>query len=180
LVPTTLEHFVVSFVGEFMMNRLLALGCAFVSTLAFGDIKSCDVTTNWNLQSQFYNRSFDGFFRANGNEIKTRVTFKGDRGEFKRDNQGSTDVLECVRYLTVEEALSFAQSRNAAGIDVSIFDTSSCGAAILADWVTGGSRGRVLWCAPFYSSGAKVEGIYWQDTNWELDKFTDVWEGRWQ
>jgi hypothetical protein len=164
-----------------MMNRLLALGFALVSPLAFGDIKSCDVATNWNLQSQFYNRSFDGFFRANGNEIKTRVTFKGDRGEFKRENQGSTDILECVRYLTIDEASALAQSRNAAGLDVSAyFDTSSCSAAILADWVTGGSRGRVLWCAPYYASGAQVQGIYWQDTNWEKDKFTDIWEGLWQ
>jgi hypothetical protein len=146
-----------------------------------GEVSSCSLTTNGSLEGQFYNRTFDGFFRANGNEIRTQVKFYGSRGEFKRAGMSYADSLNCVRYLTVDESRNLASSLGAEAIDVSAyFDTSSCQAAILADWSVGSSRGRVLWCVPSYASGASIQGVYWGDLDWTETKFTDIWEGRWQ
>jgi hypothetical protein len=165
-----------------MMNRVLALGFVALSTAAMGEVSSCSLPTNGSLESQFYNRTFDGSFKANGNEVRTQVKFYGSSGEFKRGNSSNADRLSCVRYLTLEEAQNAAQNFNAEAVDVSAypFDTSRCQVAILADWSAGSSRGRVLWCAPYYSSGSFIEGVYWGNLDWRETKFTDFWEGRWQ
>jgi hypothetical protein len=165
-----------------MMNRVLALGFAILSTAASAQVSSCSLSSNGNLESQFYNRTFDGFFRANGSEVRTQVTFFGSSGIFTRNGSSSADSLSCVRYLTIGESANEALRWNTQTLDASsyFFDTSSCQTVILADWSAGSSRGRVLWCVPSYGSSSRIEGVYWGNLDWTVPEFTDIWEGRWQ
>lgn len=164
-----------------MMNRLLALGLMLAPAVAFSEVNTCNLPNNDNLLNQLRKRKIDSAFQANGQEVKTLVTLDGTNGTFQRQGVGNADRLPCVRYFTEGELNQLALDKGAEGLRASdYFGQGVCQIVILADWTAGNSRGRAMWCAPYYSSGAKIEGIYWQNTDWTDPQFTDLWNGRWQ
>lgn len=164
-----------------MMNRLLALGLALVPGLAFAEVNTCSLTNNTDLQKSVSGKVIDSAFQANGNQIKALVTLNGSSGRFERQGVSGADRLPCIRYFTEGELTDLANNLSADGLRATdYFGNGVCQIVILADWTAGNSRGRAMWCAPFYSSGAEIQGIYWQDTDWTESKFTDLWNGRWK
>jgi len=126
-------------------------------------------------------RKASASFERNGQLTQTDLEFRGSNGIFKRQAVNSADRLQNIRYLTVADAQAQSLSLNAPALDASAyFDTTQCQYVIAAEWVAGGARGKVLWCAPDYSPGAKIQGVYWLDTDWENTAFTGYWQGNWR
>ena len=141
-------------------------------TSVYGDVL---VTANLSF------RKATASFERNGSLTQTELEFRGSEGVFRRQGVGSEDRLQNIRYLTVADAQAQSLALNAPALDASAyFDTTQCQYVIAAEWVAGQARGKVLWCAPDYSPGAKIQGVYWLDTDWENTAFTGFWEGSWR
>ncbi len=164
-----------------MQRTLATLVLVFASNFAQAEVNLNSVTSDSDVSGKLDFRQASSSFERNGNLTQTELEFKGVEGTFKRQGLSRPDSLQNIKYLTVAGAQLQADSFGAPALDASAyFDTTQCQYVIAAEWVAGQARGRVLWCAPEYSPGAKIQGVYWLDTDWEKPAFTGYWEGNWR